>query len=331
MIFSRFKKFVRENDLLGGGGGVVLAVSGGVDSMVMLDLFWRLSVLQGISVSVAHVNYGLRGRDSDADERLVRKICESRELQLDVLRKRPSKGKNLQDDARLVRYRFLGETAAKRGARIIATAHHMDDQAETILLHVIRGSGLRGLAGMSAKGARGPLTLIRPLLFASRKEIEIYAKRHRVRSRRDKTNSKSAYTRNRIRHSLLPALAKFNPRIVEALCEMGKRLKGEDDALALVALEAFEDSAAVSEQGRVSLRRSIFCEFPRGLRSRLLRLAFEKATGSTADLNADQIDKMDSIALKKGPGGQYRLRAPWKFVRDGDLITIRSSATKCDR
>lgn len=331
MILSSFKKFARDHGLFREGDGVVLAVSGGIDSMVMLELFWRLSQKQDLRITAAHVNYGLRGRDSGADEKLVRKVCEERGILLEVLKQSPAKGKNLQNSARQVRYRFLGETAARHGARIIATAHHMDDQAETILLHVIRGSGLGGLAGMAAKGERGPLTLIRPLLFATRKEISAYAKARKVRSRQDKTNAKTAYTRNRVRHVLMPALAKFNPRITETLAEMGRRLQEDDESLTLVAREAFEDSVVVAGPGRTSLRRSVFCELPKGVRSRLLRLAFEIATGTTADLNADQIEKMDLISCGSRPSGQYRLHAPWKFLRDGELLTIIRSDTSCDR
>lgn len=331
MLFLPYKRFIAGHDLLREGDGVVLAVSGGIDSMVMLDLFTRLAKPWKLALTVAHVNYGLRGRSSDLDERFVRDACAERGIRFECLRHKMKKGPNLQGEARRVRYHFLGEVAARSGARIIATAHQRDDQAETILLHLLRGSGLRGLAGMAAKTTQGPVVLVRPLLFAERREIAAYAKQRLTPSREDKTNTQTAYTRNRVRHLLIPALKKFNPQIVEALASMGERLHEDDLALSLVAEEAFREAAASVEPGCAVLRREAFVFLPRGVRVRLLRQAFEKASGSSADLNADQLATMDAIALGKRPAGSYRLHAPWKFERAKDFLTIRKSSRTHDR
>ncbi|HPM42016.1 MAG TPA: tRNA lysidine(34) synthetase TilS, partial [bacterium] len=331
MLLPRFKKFASDRALFARGDGVVLAVSGGVDSMVMLDLFGRLSGPWNLELTVAHVNYGLRGRASDADERFVRMECESRGVRFELLRQGVRKDENLQNEARRIRYRFLGETAARRGARVVATAHQMDDQAETILLHLIRGSGLRGLAGMSEKSAQGKLSIVRPLLFATRREIADYAKRRGVASREDRTNTQTAYTRNRIRHLIIPALEKLNPRIVGTLSSMGERLHQDELALDLVAAEAFEEAVASFEEGETVLRRAALKELPAGIRNRAFRLAFEKASGSSVDLKADQIAKMAAISERENPRGSYRLPSPWIFTREKDLLTISRSRTKCDR
>ena len=331
MLLPRFKRFATERALFSRGEGVVLAVSGGIDSMVMLDLFGRLAGPWNLSLTVAHVNYGLRGRASNADERFVREVCERRGVRFELLKQSVRKGENLQNEARRIRYRFLGETAARRGARVVATAHQMDDQAETILLHLIRGSGLRGLAGMPEKSAQGKLSLVRPLLFATRREIADYAKKRGVASREDKTNTQTAYTRNRIRHLILPALAKVNPRIVETLSAMGGRLHEDELALDLVATEAFEEACVVAEEGRTVLNRAALGELPAGIRNRAFRLAFERASGSSVDLKADQIAKMAAISERESPRGSYRLPSPWIFTREKDILTISRSATKCDR
>ena len=332
MLFSRFKKFVAEHHLASEGEGIVLAVSGGIDSMAMLNLFAAAAKAMRFRLVAAHVNHGLRGSESDADEKLVCDECARLGVRFESERLRPrNRGANLQSSARELRYRYIGEVAALCDARIIATAHQKDDQAETILLHLIRGSGLKGLSGMEPRTARGPLVLIRPMLFASRGDIASWVEKHGVPFREDASNAKDVYTRNRIRHLLIPMLAEFNPRIVEALAGMGERLSLDEEALSLVAWEAFRDAASVVEQGRAVLRCGALAPYPKGVRMRVLRIAYEQVNGTSADLNSDQLARMDALATGGKRCGSYRLRAPWKCLREKDLITIVKSDTACDR
>ncbi|MFH0799740.1 MAG: tRNA lysidine(34) synthetase TilS [Pseudomonadota bacterium] len=331
MLFPKFKKFMADNDLIREGDGVIVAVSGGIDSMVLLDLFCRVAGPMKLSLRAAHVNHMLRDRASGEDEALVRKFCGKMGIPCEVQRRRPPAGKNLQDAARRIRYDFFKSSAEKGRAFSIATAHHMDDQAETILLHLIRGAGLAGLAGMRPKARIGALKLVRPLLFASRAEIEQYAKQRHIEYNDDATNATVKYARNSVRHRLIPLLKEFNPRIVENIAAIGDRADADEKALRLFAEESLDQALTRNSRDEIWLSRQAWLPLPQAVRGRMLRAAFERASGSAKDLNADQLLRMDSIAAGPRPSGSYRLPAPWKFHRDGDLIGITRSAKKCDR
>ena len=331
MLFPKFKKYITDNNLLRKGDRVLVAVSGGIDSMVLLDLISRIAKPLDLSVVVAHVNHCLRGKASDADEMLVRKMCEKYNLECEVLKKKPPGQKNLQDGARQMRYDFFEKIAIKNNTPLVLTAHHKDDQAETILLHWLRGAGLKGLAGMKPISALGNLFLARPLLCASRLDIKEYAKRNRINYREDATNLGTKYSRNAIRHRLIPVLKEFNPQIISSLVSTGERIARDDEALDIVVHEALDQAMASLKPNEITIHRAIYSHLPAAVRLRLLRLAFAEASGSTKDLNSDQVKHMDEIALGDKKNGTYRLPASWKFAREGELLCMRLSGVKCDR
>lgn len=200
---------------------VLLAVSGGVDSMTMADLFLH-SALR-LPLAVAHVNFQLRGADSDSDEALVRHWCERCGIPFFV--KRVETGKHASDRgvsvemaARELRYEWFAQLCREQGFTHLAVAHNLDDSAETLLLHLLRGTGMRGMSGIRASvplpGAED-VTLIRPLLNFSRREIEAHAVRAGVEFRIDATNADISIPRNRIRHEVFPELARINPSFLE--------------------------------------------------------------------------------------------------------------------
>lgn len=323
MLFPRFKKIVESSGSIGRGDAVVVGVSGGVDSMVLLDLVCRLAAKWKLKIIAAHANHKLRGRESNADEELVRNAAAGYKIRCAVIKKRPAGRSNVQDAARAVRMEFFKDTARAHRARVIALAHHMGDQAETILIHLLRGAGLKGLSGMRSISEVDGFQLVRPLLDQPRRDILEYATKHKIPFREDSTNPTSKYMRNAVRHKLIPLMKDFNPRIEEHLAMMGRRLAEDDDALTAVALASMEEIVLLADDGAVSLKRGPYLELPAGLRRRVLRLAFERARGSAADLNADQLARMDEIANSQRRLGAYRLPAPWKFTRQGDIISIR--------
>ncbi len=322
MLYPHFQRFLKQRALIERGATVVAAVSGGIDSMAMLDLLCRCSRSHKLEIVVAHVNHGLRGRASEADERLVRDEARRRGLAFRCERLTPRRGQNVQDSARRLRYAFLREVAAEFDAQAIALAHHRGDQAETILMHLLRGSGLAGLSGMRPLMRNGDLDIVRPLLFASRGQIEGHVRKHRLAFREDATNATTRYRRNAVRHELLPLLATFNPRIEEALAATGERMAEDDAALNVMAGLCLDEALMRQGAERIELNREEYrCHEP-ALRRRMLRLAYGALAGSAADLNADQLLRMDQIAMGQGGRGSYRLKSPFAFQRQGRILTI---------
>ncbi len=326
MLFAKFRNYILENELISTGEKVVVSVSGGIDSMVMLDMLARLSRTMKLDLIVAHANHGLRGKASDADETLVRQTAQKFGILCDAKRLVPSKKDNIQDAARMLRQRFLKQVVKKRGARAVCLGHHLGDQAETVLLHLIRGSGLSGLRGMSPLSFSDELRIVRPLLFATRTEIEKYASEMRIAFREDATNAKMRYRRNELRHRLMPLIREFNPRIETRIALMAKFLAEDDDALEAVTNASLEEALISEKDGLIELSRKIFITMPSGIRRRMLRLAYKRLVGSSSNLNSDQLMRMDLIALSTRPAAEYKLKAPWRFAKKGQLLIIYKSS-----
>lgn len=330
-MYPRFKTNFIKNCVLSKNGIVIAAVSGGIDSMVMLDLFSRLARNMPLEIHVAHVNYMLRGRDSDADEALVRRAAGRLGMPCSVLKKKPGSGANLQDEARRIRYDFFSGLMRRHNANLIAVAHNMNDQAETMLLHLIRGSGLSGLAGMRPFSSADGLMIARPLLPFTRDEIRVYARERGIKYREDKSNLRAKYARNALRLSLIPLLQKFNSRIVRILANTGRLISEEDEAISLIAGEAFGQALVKSDSSSIEMSRDSFIHLPVALRKRVLRVAFARLAGSAKDLNSDQLEKMDSMSIRELGEGSYRLPSSCRFIRRGELLIVRREKTNCDR
>ena len=218
-LLSRLEQYLASLSVMEKGDALILAVSGGLDSMVMLDLFYQLRKKWKFHITVAHINHGLRGAESDADEVFVKEQALALKLsfesaRVDVLTLAKTEKRSIQDAARQLRYQALENIRSKHEARWILTAHHVDDNAETMLMHFIRGSGIKGLRGIVPVSG----TLLRPMLFASREMLEAYAAQRSIRWREDRSNEKDLYDRNAVRHSLIPLLKEIlNPGLSETL------------------------------------------------------------------------------------------------------------------
>lgn len=218
---NRLLKFAREQNLIAPGDTVICAVSGGVDSVAMLFALYLLREKLGITLEAAHFNHNLRGEESLRDETFVRELCARYEIPLHVASGEIHSGKKgLEAAARDARYAFLESLPGK-----IATAHTADDNAETILMHLVRGTGLKGLGGIAPQRGK----LIRPMLGITRREVEDFLAEWHLPHVEDSTNETDAFLRNRLRHHVMPLLAAENPRIAENLSQMALRLR-EDEA-----------------------------------------------------------------------------------------------------
>lgn len=200
---------------------ILLAVSGGIDSMVMLDLFRK----SGFNIGVAHCNFQLRDRDSEQDQFMVSKMCELIDVpffttRFDTQRYADEHGLSIQMAARQLRYEFFEAVSGKENFNVIATAHNLNDVFETLLLNLTKGTGFEGLTGIPVKTGK----IIRPLLFADRKMIEAYAKANVIEWREDVSNSSDDYQRNFIRHRVVPALREINPNLEDTFRNTVERL-----------------------------------------------------------------------------------------------------------
>lgn len=225
---ARFTAFVKKNDLLPSVDAVVVGVSGGADSICLLDLLRQTDV----RLHAVHVNYGFRGAESDGDESLVRDLCARWDVPLKVHRahdawRHDASSRSLQEAARDLRYEIMLDAARETGARTVAVAHHQDDQAETMLLRLFRGAGAHGLAAMRVQRRLSELvTLVRPLLYASRAEIDAYVALRELPFRDDRSNRDDRFDRVRVRNIVLPAIRQaFGESAVRNIAEAADRMR----------------------------------------------------------------------------------------------------------
>ncbi len=313
--------FIAKNNLIPAGARIGAAVSGGADSMAMVHALCAL----GYDICVLHFEHGIREGSSEADMRFVERYCAERNIPFYCTRADvpalAESGESIESAARRLRYAFFAETAREKGVDLIATAHHADDNAETFLLNLLRGGGITGLSGMRAK--RLP-NIIRPLLFAKRSEIEEYCAQNDIPFVTDETNLSDDYTRNYIRHEILPRMSRINPDCAEAINRTQELLRQEDDALSVYAEREFRNIAEVG-QDRVSLRLDAFCELPVGMQNRLLRRAIAEI-GSLNDIEKQHIDALRELALTGGTGRKFILPKKFSaFVSYNSLIIAQKT------
>jgi tRNA(Ile)-lysidine synthase len=233
-VWSKLLSFDRVQALLKRGDRVLAAVSGGPDSVCLAHFLRVLGRRKGFSVALAHVHHGLRGGEADRDARFVRALGRQWDIPVSVTevpvralaRKR---GQGIEDAARKLRYGVLAREARRLKCNKVATGHHLDDQAETVLLHLLRSSRLAALAGISPRRTlSGEVSLIRPLLPLRRNEVLAYLKIHGLKYRRDSSNRDTHFTRNWIRGKVLPLLESRNPSIRERLAAFAAQARDLD-------------------------------------------------------------------------------------------------------
>jgi tRNA(Ile)-lysidine synthase len=297
-----FKEMILRHGMIVPGDHVLAACSGGPDSVVLVSLLLKLREEMPLEVSVAHFNHKLRPEAAD-DEAFVRELTRlwvlplvtgSKNVRLEARRRKL----NLEETARLLRYEFLRAAASKSGATKIATGHTMNDQAETFLMRLFRGTGLSGLTGIEPVSGPAGCPVIRPLLGIRREEIEDYLRAEGLRFRTDVSNLDRKFLRNRIRGDLLPKLERdYGPRVVEHLGTLASLIREEDDLLADIARE-LTDEFITRRRGAAALDVRTLLLLPPALARRVVREFIRELKG---DLRAITFDDVDSIlGLKAG-------------------------------
>ena len=313
-LVSNTKNTILTHGLIPEGDGVLVGVSGGADSVALLWVLKSLSADLGFSLYAAHLNHGIRGAEAEEDQQYVRTLCRELDVPLyeetlDIPGVSAEEGKTLEQAAREQRYEFFQRACTRFGANTVAVAHHMDDQAESIMLHLIRGSGLKGLTGM--KYRRG--NIIRPFLDCRRSEIESFLAAGGISYRTDSTNLMRDASRNRLRLDVMPYIAEhINPAFAKSLCAMG-RLLSEDEEYLSSAAEAALDAAATS----LGYDRAKLLALPSPIRSRAIRIALQRS-GVHADIDRVHVERIVSL-LDAPTGASADLPHIAAWVSYGDI------------
>lgn len=292
------------------GERVLCAVSGGLDSMCLLHMLDAWCRERGGQLTAAHFNHRLRGAAADRDEAFVREICGQWDIPLAVGRKdvrehAKREGLSLEEAARSLRYAFLRRAAAEAGCRRIYTAHHAGDNAETVLLNLIRGTGLSGLTGMDWQRDG----LCRPLLNVTREELEAYAVQWKIPHMEDETNADpDAAARNLLRLQVIPLLKELNPRAVEHICAAARRLREADRSL---EADAAERTAHVEvRDGRVTLSVDELAHATEAVRLRMLLRLFDLLGVGRKDIGAAHLNAILDLTRRTAWGKEGRLSLP---------------------
>ncbi len=300
------REALRRHRLAARGDRVLVALSGGPDSVALLHALWVLSGELGITVCAAHLDHRLRGRASAADAAFARSLA--RRLGVRFLsgaadvRLAAARGKrSLETAAREARQLFLARAARRLACGAIATGHTRDDQAETVLMRLLRGTGLSGLAGIPRCNGQ----YIRPLLGVRREQVLAYLAERRLPHRLDRSNLDTAITRNRIRHRLLPQLAGYNPRIVETLARLADT-SAEDLAVLREAADRAACRCATVRSSQIAVDLGRFNRYNKGLRRMVLRWCAARL-GCSAAPECGQVDDALALMEKRSVGARFRL------------------------
>lgn len=324
-MLDRVRAYVKEHQMIEPGGKVAAGVSGGPDSICLLLLLKELCRELEACLCAVHVHHGLRGEEADEDEAFVRELCAREGIPLRVfsfdVRERAAREKlSLEEAGRLCRYEAFRETAAELGGARIAVAHHADDQAETVLFHLFRGTGIRGLCGMEPVHD----DIIRPLLGVRRQEILEWLESRGLDWRTDSTNESVEYTRNRIRSEILPcAAAHINARAVPHIAEAAGELSEIERFLEKRTEEAFRLYVREEEEG-CFLFEAGFEKLDPVLQRRLLRLCMER-TGGLKDVERVHIQILLEL-MEKQTGSRADLPGGRQARREYRGISLKRAA-----
>lgn len=325
-LYLKVKDAVRRFGLIGDGETVLVAVSGGVDSTVLLHVLNALKGELSLRLAVCHLNHNMRGAESERDMAFVKQLAASLGLPFagKVLGEGACcvHGESLQARARALRYAFFEETAGRFKASKIALGHNLDDSAETVVMRLLKGSSLSGLSGIPP--ARG--RFIRPLILATRKDIETYAKDNGIAHITDSSNLSVKYLRNDVRKRLLPYLKKnYNPNITETLTRTAEVLRTDEMFMEEAALSAYSASVVAQATDAVVMDRSRIVSMHRALSSRVFLRA---ARGLVPDieLQSCHIDAFFSLIEGDRPGAEADLPSGLILLREYGLVRLTKAA-----
>ncbi|MEA4828911.1 tRNA lysidine(34) synthetase TilS [Romboutsia lituseburensis] len=298
MIFEKVLGTINKYNLIEDGDKIVLGLSGGPDSVCLLHILYRLKEKMNIEVYAAHLNHQIRGLEAQKDALYISQICEDLGITsfvkaINVPEYCKEQGVSLEEGARTLRYEMFEEIKQKTKSNKIAIGHNRNDQAETVLMRIMRGTGLQGLRGIEYIRDN---EIIRPILDIERSEIEAYCEKYELNPRIDKTNLESIYTRNKIRLELIPYMKdNFNPNVIESIVRMTNSLKSDSDYIDLEAEKSFKEVSTLKEDS-VEISLPKYSNLHNAIKVRVLRRGIKHIIGDTNFVDQKHIE--DIIELE---------------------------------
>ena len=335
---DQVKKTIEKHQMIAPGEGLLVAVSGGPDSVALLHILYSLREDLRLRLEVAHLQHGIRGVEAQEDAKFVAQLAAKLRLplhlkEIDLPRIRSSAGKgNLEALARAERYRFFAAVARERKFGKIATAHTQDDQAETVLMWLLRGSGLKGLGGMplvhpldlANVELASRLLVVRPLLYVSRAEIEEYLKEKDLTFRLDRSNQDLSFLRNWIRLKLIPQLKeKIDGNLLARLAQQAELIRQEDDLMDGLARGVLDEIRTAEGINRGSLLRH-----SKAMQRRLLRLWIEATRGHLRGLDFQHVESLLDVIADGPPQGRLSIPGGWQLVKEYETLKLDKQSRK---
>ncbi|MGL5756893.1 MAG: tRNA lysidine(34) synthetase TilS, partial [Paraclostridium sp.] len=300
MIVDRVRSTIDKYNLLQKGDKIVLGLSGGPDSVCLLHVLKQLESEYDISIYAAHLNHQIRGIEAQKDVMYISRLCDSLGVKLfvksiNVPAYCKENGLSIEEGARKLRYEMFYEIKQKTKSNKIAIGHNLNDQAETILMRMMRGTGLQGLRGIEYKRDD---TIIRPILDIERSSIEKYCDEHELNPRIDSTNLENIYTRNKIRLELIPYMQEnFNNNVVESICRMGNNLKLDSEYIEQEGINKFNEVAKLTNNEEVEISLDKYVDLHKAIKSRIIRNSIKYILGDTNFVDQKHIE--DIIDLEE--------------------------------
>lgn len=322
MLIGKIKKTISKYGLLSTGDRVIIGVSGGPDSLALLFALNRLKNVFGLKLHVAHLDHKLR-KKSGEDAAFVKKTAQNLNLPVTIatvdVKRLTDRGGSVEEIARNTRLEFFSRLARKIKADKIALAHNFDDQAETVLMRIIRGSGLYGLSAIRPKREINGTTVIRPLLETSRRDIETYLKALGLKPRKDPSNNENLFLRNKIRNSLLPLLKKnYNPGIREVLCNLAESAATDYGYLYSRAKKTLPKKRQIFQLKKLK-------EMHPSIRRLTLRLSIEKTKGNMRKIDFRHIREIEDLILRRPAGSIVDLPKGISVKKSKSHISVYSA------
>ena len=304
-LYKKVEETIRKYEMLKKRDRVLVGVSGGADSIFLLYALFRLKDKLGIEPIVANLDHGMRGRASEVDSKFVRKQTKAIGLKfihkkLKICKKTFSGKLSGEEALRAARYSFFRKAAARVNARILATGHTLDDQAETVMMRIIKGTTIKGLVGILPKRKDNGLTIIRPLIELEKRDIIVFLDKNRIGYRTDLTNFQEDYFRNKTRRKILPYLSRYNPRIKRSLFLMAESLM--DDHEFIEAAKKEKRNLITKKKKDISIKLKNLVMQPRTIQREILRDALSESGGSIKNLTYRHWRDMDNFLKYKRKG-----------------------------